>query len=308
MKKLTYLMVIVTLALFLGLGLFSNPLLVNATNEFDKEKEVFLNITTVTKPQYYMVKSLVGDKHNVEYLFKSEDEIEKFKVDENIINNISNIDLFIYTGLNYEPWINDLIEDLKKSSLGIINISRGVRPLSYDLNAENKENPYYLLSYNDYKIALYNIKQALQERDIKNKDFYENNYDKTIKDLNDSLKALRGEVSKYKNYTVVTDTDVFDYIYKDLGINFIKVKDHEIRKILEEKNIDETKVIFVKDKNHVKKSNNEDKKESESEKIEEPLKCETIELVRFNGDISFEELILKNTKLVVDTIKKLPLE
>lgn len=304
MKKLTYILVIVTLGLFMGLGIFSSPLLVNATNEFDKEREVFLNITTVSKPQYYMVKSLVGDKHNVEYLFSTEEEIEKFKVDENIINNVSNIDLFIYTGLNYEPWINNLIDNLKKGSIGVINISRGVRPLGYEVNNSAKENPYYFLGYNEYKIALYNIKQSLQERDIKNKDFYEASYNKKIDELNEIIEPLKKEIRKHKNYTVIVNTDEFDYLLKDLGINFIKIKGEPSKMSIDEKILNESNIVFIKDKYKLIK---------ESETVgdvlnEGKLKYDTVELIKFDGKISFEELMINNIKLIVDTFKKLPLQ
>ena len=137
--------------LFLGLGFFQSPLLANTENEIEAGEEVLLNITTVSKNQYSMVKSIVLNKHNVEYLSENESEIYKFKYNEDIINNISGRDVCIYAGIKKEPWVNDCISELKKCDLGIINMSRGIKTLTEE---NGKENPYYWLGINEYKIAL----------------------------------------------------------------------------------------------------------------------------------------------------------
>ena len=80
MKRLTYALVIFTSILFLGLTFSYNPLMANPTDELDEQKDIFLNILTVNKEQYKMVKSLVGDKHSVEYLLNTEKDIDRKSV------------------------------------------------------------------------------------------------------------------------------------------------------------------------------------------------------------------------------------
>ena len=246
MKKLTYALVIFTSILFLGLTFSYNPLMANPTDEFDEEKETFLNILTVNKEQYKITKALVGNKHNVEYLFSNESDMESFEVSDNVKSNILNMDLFIYNGLGYEAWINDVIDSAKNSSIGIINMSRGIRAITRELSDENKENPYYLLGFNEYKIALYNIKTALQERDIINRNYYEENYNTIIEDLDEFLTNSKEELNKHKDYLIVTDSDKFDYLFKDLGIQVKKIKNNEeIKNIANE--IKNSKIIFIHD-------------------------------------------------------------
>lgn len=246
MKKLTYALVIFTSILFLGLTFSYNPLMANPTDELDEEKDVYLNILTVNKEIYKMTKALVGNKHNVEYLFNNEKEVREFKINDNVIDNILNMDLFIYNGLGYEPWINEVVDSSKNSSVGIINMSRGIRTITKDLSTEYQENPYYLLGFNEYKIALYNIKTALQERDIKNRNYYEENYNNLVKELDEFLTKSKEEMKSYKDYIVVTNTDKFDYLFRELGIQANKIKDNE-----EETDISEiNKVIFIYDKDN----------------------------------------------------------
>jgi zinc/manganese transport system substrate-binding protein len=247
MKKLTYALVIFTSILFLGLTFSYNPLMANPTDELDEQKDIFLNILTVNKEQYKMVKSLVGDKHSVEYLLNTEKDIKAFQVNDNVLNNILNMDLFIYNGFGYEKWVNDIIENSKNSNLGIINMSRGIRPMVTELKAVNEENPYYLLGFSEYKIALYNIKSSLQEKDIKNRSYYEDNYNKVVKELDDLLTKTKEDLKKYKDYIIVTDTDKFDYLFRDLGIQAKKIKDNSIKNIINYSDIKESNIVFVHD-------------------------------------------------------------
>ena len=246
MKKLTYALVIFTFILFLGLTFSYNPLMANPTDVLDKEKDVYLNILTVNKEIYKMTKALVGNKHNVEYLFNNEKEVKEFKISDNVIDNILNMDLFIYNGLGYEPWINDIVDSAKSSNVGIINMSRGIRTITKDLSVGYEENPYYLLGFNEYKIALYNIKTALQERDIKNRNYYEENYNKLVKELDEFLTKSKEEIKLYEDYSIVTNTDKFDYLLRELGLQAIKIKDNE--EDIDVSKVD--KIIFIYDKDN----------------------------------------------------------
>lgn len=243
MKKLTYILVIFTSILFLGLTFSYNPLMANTTDELDEKKEIYLNILTVNKDIYEMTKLIVGEKHNVEYLFKNEKEMATFKVTDAVLNNINNKDLFLYNGLGYENWINDISNNAKGSDLGVINLSRGIRPLTYELLQSGQENPYYLLGFSEYKIALYNIKMAMQERDIENRSYYEENYNNVIEEIDKFSAKSKEEIKGYKDYTIITNTDKFDYLFRDLGITITKVKDSNDLAHLN----DPSKVIFFYD-------------------------------------------------------------
>ena len=246
MKKLTYALVIFTSILFLGLTFSYNPLMANPTDELDLEKDTYLNILTTNKEIYEMAKSIVGDKHSVEYLFNTEKEMKDFKINQNVIDNILNMDLFIYNGLGYEEWINEVVDNSKNSNVGIINASRGIRPIINYLSDKDEENPYYLLGVNEYEIALYNIKASLQERDMKNRSYYEDNYNSLVNKLNEFLNASKKEIEEYENYAVFTNTDKFDYLFRDLGIEGQKIKDSD-----KEVNEDEVnKRIFIYDKDN----------------------------------------------------------
>lgn len=295
--------------LFVGLGIFSSPLLANTTKEEGKDQ--YLNITTVNKGQYEMVKSIVLDKHNVQYMLKKEEDIINFEYTQNTIDNISNMDLFIYNGIGFEPWINNFIDKLNKGSLGIINMSRGIRSLSYEQNGQVGENPYYVLSKDNYEVALYNIKQSIIEKDPKYKEFYEENYNNALKEIEEKQNLIKANLSTYSGYTIITDTDSFDYLFRDLGINTIKLKDKTVNKIIEENNINPKKVIYIKDENPIVKTKaqleqeEKDKLQDQNKEVEkeEQVELQTITLKRYNEGLSYSKLIEENSNKIIESIK-----
>ena len=153
MKKVTFGMLVITFLLFLGIGVSSNPLIANTVDREDTSRDVYLNIITCNKIQYEMVKDIVGDKHNVQYMFNEEEASKNFKYTDETISNISNMDLFFYSGSIMEPWIDGLISKLDKSDLGVINSSRGIRKVNLTGENSGKENPYYMVGYEEYKVS-----------------------------------------------------------------------------------------------------------------------------------------------------------
>lgn len=289
MKKLTYILVIFTLIFFVGLNYIYSPLMAIPTDKVNEEKDKHLNIMTVNKSQYEMVKALTKDKHNVEYLSENEDEVNFFKINDEIVKKISNMDLLIYNGLGYEKWIYDLISKSKSQSLGIINLSKGIRPLLKELSNNKEENPYYLFGLNEYKIALYNIKIALQEKDIKNRDYYEENYNEKVKETEELYEKAKEEISKYDNSIAIVDSDRLDYLLRDLNIEKIKVNKDNIDEIYTNYLKSENKSIYFHDKKEDKIDTNK-------------LNVENLKYIELDTEMS-DEALKSNIKLIIEMIK-----
>ncbi|ACD21949.1 metal ABC transporter substrate-binding protein [Clostridium cagae] len=288
MKKITFIMIIITLTFSVGMGVFANPLLANTENDQKEDREKYLNIMTVNKPQYKMVKKIVQNKHNVQYMMTEETDINGFKYNKEIIENVSNMDLFIYSGTSFEPWANSFINELKKGSMGIINLSRGMRLLNYDGNEASKENPYYFEGIDSYKIALYNVKAAVQDRDPKNRDYYEENYNNAIKELNNQIEPYNEKIKGLKDYTFLALNDNFDYLTKDLGLHVVKLNNYEISEFIKVNNLDENKLIILKD--------------GTEETNMDLSKYKVVNLWKYYGNMSFDELILYNIKVLTDLL------
>lgn len=182
----------------------------NNTHTVAINNDVNLDIVTTDKLLYTIVKTIVKDKHTTNYMFKDRQSEINFKFTYDSLNNISKKDLFIYVGPGFEIWLDSFINKLDKSKVGIINSSRGVKLLSYNHPVKYKnitvnENPYYFMDIDNYKIMLVNIKNAVQDKDPKNRSFYEKNFSGELKSLQDyesDLKSIDKDLSDYKFITL----------------------------------------------------------------------------------------------------------
>ncbi|HCW54395.1 MAG TPA: ABC transporter substrate-binding protein [Clostridium sp.] len=294
MKKITFVMVIITITLSFGMSIFSSPLLANTennntSNSGAETRGKYLNIITVNKPQYEMVKKIVKDKHNVGYMFVDEKDINNFKYSQDVIDNVSNMDLFIYSGTTFEPWTNTFINELKKGNLGIINLSRGIRTINYESSGTNKENPYYFEGIEEYKIALYNVKAAIQDRDPQNRDFYQENYKKAIDEFDEKLSQYQDKLQKLRGYSFVTLNGGFEYITKSLGLSTLKLDNRELSEFMKLNNLDVAKTIIIDD--------------GENPSILDLSKYNTVKMWKYYGDMSFDDLIIYNINELCKLVK-----
>ncbi|MBU5590345.1 metal ABC transporter substrate-binding protein [Clostridium sp. MSJ-4] len=271
----------------------------SAIDEGMAGKEKYMNITTTNKPLYYMVKDLVKDKHAVEYMLKSEEELWNYQYTEDSLTNIEKKDLFFYNGGNLEPWAEGFIYKLKKDKVSSINVSRGIK-LNYITNGKRygdkdiKENPYYWLGIEEYKVALSNIKNALAEKDPVNRDFYEKNYEKKLKEIGYLEEDIKYVSDKLKSYSLIITSEEFDYITNYLGVINTKIMRH---KEVNQENInklfkDSKAIVFFEKDNKVK---------SELESMVNYPNTEKVYLVKYDGEKDYIELIKEN----INALKKI---
>lgn len=253
------------------------------------KKDVELNIVTTNKLLYCAVKEIVGEKHMVEYLFSKEQDLKDYTFTEDSISNIEKKDLFIYCGAGFEPWSDKFVEKLSKGDLGIINASRGVKILSYssyetDKNTNGKDIPYYWMNIDNYKIVLQNIKNAIEEKDPKNRSYYEKNFSDSLKKVEKYQKELKGTVTELKSYTFIINGDELDYFLKYTGLKYVKIPNDNYSEVIRKINGD-TKLIYL--------YSQDTKLEKDSEFIK-LNNLNTIKLLVYNDKNCYEELLKDN--------------
>lgn len=230
--------------------------------EIKKTNEENLNIMVTDKILYFMAKDIVGDKHFVQYMFKNKKEEFDFVYSEDSLNNIAKQDLFIYNGAGLEPWINDFLNKLNKNNVGTINVSRGVNLLIYNKEVKYKnlilkENPYYWINIDNYKIALLNIKNSIQDRDPRNRDIYEKNFSDKLKELETYEKKFKELGNKFKNYSIFYLDEDLEYFIKYSGIKANKlVESKEFKDVDEKINGNKNIVFLYTNEEELKKNDN----------------------------------------------------
>jgi zinc/manganese transport system substrate-binding protein len=268
------------------------------------EKEEFVNIVTTNKFLYHMVKDIVKDKHMVDYMLKTEIDQWRYKYSHDSLNNISKKDMFIYIGGGYEPWINSFVEELKKGKVSIVNASRGIRliplgkPRKYK-ETEMKENPYYWLNPEDYKIALANIKNSIEEKDPINREFYETNYSEAAKAVDKTSKEIRVLSDDLKKYTFIVMGDKFDYLIRLLNVKYIKLDEQDLLMINQEKlykKLDEAKdIVFI--------YNEENRLETYSNLFQK-YKMTPVRIISYEFDLKYSDIMDFNYNSIKNLVNK----
>lgn len=271
--------------------------------KMEVKKDIDLNIMTTDKLLYNMVKSVVNDRHNIEYMFSNRQSELSFQFTNDSLNNVAKKDLFIYLGVGFEPWINSFTDNLNKSNVGVINVSRGVKLISYNKIVKYKESilkddPYYLLNIDNYKIALMNIKNAVQDKDPKNRDAYEKNFSEALKNVESyqkDLKSIRDNLSD-DNFIVMEDELSYFVKYNDFKVIDVS-KEQSAVDINKKLNIE----AKIKDNKNLVLLYNDSSLVKSYEDLIKKYNIKTAAIKLYNGEDKFEDVL----KYDIESLKSL---
>lgn len=302
MKKLIYILIALLIVSTTACSNKDNkPKETTPETSVKKENLTSMDILTTDKFVYNMVEEIVGSRHDVDYMFSSKDKIWTYEYTDDSLNNISKMDLFIYSGAGFEPWMDDFLDKLSKSKVSIINTSRGIKLVSYDKEVKYKDtvlkdNPYYWMNIDNYKIALSNIKNGIEDRDTKSRDYYEDNFSKTIKELEDYQKRLKEVSDKVKDYTFVVDGDELDYFTKYCDFKTLKLYNYGViltpeitaqNNKVENELKDAKNIIFLYDDAQKLKSN---------EALINKYNIKPVNIIVYKKDLKYNETLKQNVQ------------
>lgn len=235
------------LAIFLALSmLFSgcNKQINNSKNESQKSVQVpsksddsyidnyknntsKLKILVNNKFLYDCVKDIDKGRHDVDYLFdySNQEVMIRYYYDIKYVP-----DLFIYDDYNFKNLNSKYLDKINGYKVGIINASRGVNQLSYYKNifkyGKDNENLFWN-NIDNYKVVLVNVKNAIIERDPKNRSFYEKNFNELLKKLTPYQKYFKEQSNKLKNYDFIIEGNSLDYMMAYMGLKTISIGEND---------------------------------------------------------------------------------
>lgn len=165
-----------------------------------------LKIVVSLFPHYDFARQIVGDKAEITLLLPPGTESHTYDPSTIDIYNITNSDIFIYTGENMEAWAERVISSIGNDGPEIVDVSNGIDLLQneqHDLEEDEHEhiydphiwlNPLYAGKMVD------TILEAVCKADPDNADFYEanaQNYRKELvkldSDISNAVKTASGD-------------------------------------------------------------------------------------------------------------------
>lgn len=196
------------------------------TSKVESSENKKIKIAVTFNPLKEFAEAVGGDKVQVETIIPNGSEPHDFDPRAKDLINIENADIFVYNGLNMEPWVDRVISNLQNKDLIKVESSKNVNAIKIEGNehedAEETDHgdydPHIWLGLTSAKVQAKNIMDALMKVDGKNKDFYEKNYKEFENEIDKLLNEYKPKFEALKNKNFVTGHAAFAYFCRDFGL------------------------------------------------------------------------------------------
>ena len=210
-----------------------------------------LQIVTTLFPQYDFARVIGGDKVDVTLLLPAGMESHSYEPTPADIIKINKADLFIYTGESMEQWAHSIIESVDSNEVYVLDVSKNVPLLApnstvEDNNDHEDENhnhdaeveaghdhsegdghnhtydPHIWTSPKNAMIMVNNILEALCEVDPENADYYKDNANAYLAELEELDHELKDVVANAKRDTIYHGGRfAMQYLTNQYGIHYV---------------------------------------------------------------------------------------
>jgi zinc transport system substrate-binding protein len=193
--------------MLIGCGAKTETTTQNTTN--DK-----LNITVSIYPLKEFAEKIGGDKVEVTCLVPENMEPHDYEPKTKDFEDLTKSKAFIYNGLGMESWVDKVNEVIKGKDVVILDSSTGVEARKEG----NAVDPHIWLSLKNAEIQSENIKNTLVKIDEKNKDYYEENYNKFNEELESLYNEYKPKFDTLSKKNFITGHAAFGYLCRDFGL------------------------------------------------------------------------------------------
>lgn len=210
----------------------------SACSKDDKDNNEKITIVTTLFPQYDFARQIAGDKAEVTMLLNPGTESHDYDPTPSDMIKINNADLFIYTGKYMEAWAADILDSVDNKELDILDVSKNItlHKTTEDEEHEHEENeseehiheydPHIWTSPKNAIIMLNNILEELIKIDSENEEYYRNNAENYIKQL-EELDSEFKDIVAHSEYNTIYFGGRFAMLYfvEEYGLNYVSAFD-----------------------------------------------------------------------------------
>lgn len=200
----------------------------NRESKNNEETDNTINIVTSFYGMQALTEEIGGDKVSIESVIPEAMEPHDFDIKAKDMKAIEEADIFIYNGAGMESWIEDVEAAISGKELIVVEASKGVELINADEESEEDgeheghnhsgKDPHTWLGLSEAKIQGENIKNALVEKDVKNKEYYEENLKKFNEKIDNIIKEYNPKFKELANKNFVTGHATFGYLCRDFGL------------------------------------------------------------------------------------------
>jgi zinc/manganese transport system substrate-binding protein len=183
-----------------------------------QQAEARINVVASFSILADFVKNVGGDRVNVTSLVGPNGDVHVYAPSPQDAKTIADARLVVINGLGLEGWLPRLLQS-SGSKATVMTASTGVSPLKLGSEAD----PHAWQSVVNAKIYVTNIRDALVQADALDGDYFRQNADRYLAELDALDREVRSEMEKIPpaRREVISTHDAFGYFAKDYGIAFI---------------------------------------------------------------------------------------
>ncbi len=175
---------------------------------------------------YDLVKNIGGDKVEVDYLCRGNQDPHFLEVMPSYMLKLRSADLIFKIGLDLEKWLPQLIDGSRNTNVQVIDLSQNIQKLEVPTTKMDARygdvhpygNPHYYLDPLDVKIMAGEVNDALASQDPGNAAYYQKNYDNFTKLLDSKIDEWNKKMEKIKGEPIVFFHSSWIYFADQYGI------------------------------------------------------------------------------------------
>lgn len=170
----------------------------------DNNESTKINVTSSVYIMSDIANKIGGDKVEIKQIVPDGVEPHDWEPQAKDIIDVEKSDLFVYNGAGLEHWVDSVLESNNK-----IKSIETTKSLSLIAN-----DPHTWLDPSNVKKQMFEVKEALTKLDTNNKEYYEDNYNKYAKELDDLDKQYKESLKDIKSRDIIVSHEAFGYLAK----------------------------------------------------------------------------------------------
>lgn len=226
-----------------------------------------IKVVTTTEDLKSLVEYIGGDRVSVVSLSKGSQDIHQIEPRPSMVIELRDANMLVKIGMDLDMWVDSLVETARNSNLfygksGYCDASVGIKKLEVPKGKVDASmgdihiygNPHYLLSPENAKIVSKNIFNTLCRISPENKEYFKENRNNFLLNLEKKISEWKEKISKYKGTKIITYHNSWPYFAKEFGFEIagyvepkpgIPPSPSHIAKLIETIKNEDAKLLFV---------------------------------------------------------------
>ena len=220
----------------------------------EEEAQIKIKVVTSNYPMYDFTKRIAGDTLEIVNLVPPGTEPHDWEPSVQDIAQLEEAKAFIYNGAGMEGWVEKVLESLNNKELLVVEASQRVDLLKAEEHEEDEHeheeehhhheeaheheheheehhhhhhgewDPHVWLSLRAAQIEMENIKNLLIEVNPEQKAFYEENYQKAVKEFQALDDEFKTTLADFKGKEIVVAHEAFAYLCRDYDLHQLGIE------------------------------------------------------------------------------------